>query len=215
LAHARMGRLQRPHPQRMGGHEKLGRPLGRRDLGRTLSEGVRRLSLLGSSGYRRHRVCGARERARSEGGDRSRRPLDHLLPGVAFALVLIASGLLAGCGDTKSRINRASAVAPPKAEEESFTSIDSPSLQFLPRQQEAPGWRLEQDPIVVPANRLVSYLGADGNHFVHYEAIDLTQGKYSGVGNGGFATVEIFRFPDFVKAFGSYSTRKEGPIQFL
>ncbi|HWS70847.1 MAG TPA: DUF6599 family protein, partial [Thermoanaerobaculia bacterium] len=74
---------------------------------------------------------------------------------------------------------------------------------------------MQKDPIVVPANRLVAYLGTDGNHFVHYEAIDLTQGKYAGVGNGGFATVEIFRFPDFVKAFGSYSTRKQGPIQFL
>lgn len=27
--------------------------------------------------------------------------------------------------------------------------------------------------------------------------------------------MEIFRFPDFVKAFGAYSTRKIGPIQFL
>ena len=31
----------------------------------------------------------------------------------------------------------------------------------------------------------------------------------------GFATVEIYRFPDFVKAFGAYSIRKEGPIQFV
>jgi hypothetical protein len=140
------------------------------------------------------------------------------LAGLAHPLLLIAvltaAGLVAGCGDTKSRVNRASVVSPPK-EEESFTSIDSPSLQFLPRQQEAPGWRLEEDPVVVPANRLVSFLGTDGSHFVHYEAIDLTQGKYAGVGNNGFATVEIFRFPDFVKSFGSYSTRKQGPVQFL
>lgn len=31
----------------------------------------------------------------------------------------------------------------------------------------------------------------------------------------GFATVEIFRFPDFVKAFGAYSMGKNGPHHFL
>ncbi|MGZ7080022.1 MAG: hypothetical protein ACXVJT_11455, partial [Thermoanaerobaculia bacterium] len=36
----------------------------------------------------------------------------------------------------------------PPSPEISFTSYDSPSLQFLPRGKEAPGWQLEEDPIV-------------------------------------------------------------------
>ena len=49
--------------------------------------------------------------------------------------------------------------------EENFTAIDSPSLQFLPRGQEAAGWVLEEDPIVVPGNRLAAYLDRDASHF--------------------------------------------------
>ena len=93
--------------------------------------------------------------------------------------------------------------------------IDSPSLQFLPRHEEAPGWRLEEDPLVVPGDQLGSYLGADGQHFLRYEIVDVTAGKYAGIGNQGFATVEIFRFPDFVKAFGAYSMRKEAARRYL
>ncbi|HET7435373.1 MAG TPA: DUF6599 family protein [Thermoanaerobaculia bacterium] len=96
-----------------------------------------------------------------------------------------------------------------------FTSIDSPSLQFLPRHEEAPGWRLEEDPIVVPGERLPVYLGSDAAHFARYEVIDVTAGKYSATAGNGFATVEIFRFPDFVKAFGAYSVRKGGPMRFI
>jgi len=109
----------------------------------------------------------------------------------------------------------ASVALPPSTTQESFTAIDSPSLQFLPRGQEAQGWKLDQDPIVVPSDRLSSYLGPEASHFVQYEVIDLTAGKYTAAGNHGFASVEIFRFPDFVKAFGAYSLHKEGPLQFL
>ena len=104
--------------------------------------------------------------------------------------------------------------APPKVEE-NFTANESPSLQFLPRQEEAPGWRLEQDPIVIPGNRLDSYLDQDVAHFARYEVLDGTIGNYTAIAGDGFATVEIYRFPDFVKAFGAYSTRKTGHIQFL
>ncbi|HJW93060.1 MAG TPA: DUF6599 family protein [Thermoanaerobaculia bacterium] len=87
--------------------------------------------------------------------------------------------------------------------------LDSPSLQFLPRGQEAPGWQLEEDPIVVPAKQLPSFLDRDGARFVHYEAFDATSGKYKSLASpNGFAIVEIFRFPDFVKAFGAWSTSK-------
>jgi hypothetical protein len=74
---------------------------------------------------------------------------------------------------------------------------------------------LEEDPIVVPGDRIGTYLGPDGVNFARYEVIDVTAGKYSAVGNNGFATLEIFRFPDFVKSFGAYSVRKIGPIQFF
>lgn len=93
--------------------------------------------------------------------------------------------------------------------------MESPSLQFLPRQQEAAGWLLEQDPIVIPADRLTSYLDEDADHFAKYEVLDVTIGNYTATSGNGFATVEIYRFPDFVKAFGAYSTRKNGNITFL
>jgi len=119
--------------------------------------------------------------------------------------------MAAGCEGRRADLTRA---APHPREEVSFTAIDSPSLQFLPRRDEVPGWRLDSDPIVVPAGRLSTYLERDAVHFLRYEVLDLTVGKYSADG-GGFATVEIFRFPDYVKAFGAYSMRKEGSYQIL
>ncbi|HEX2832299.1 MAG TPA: DUF6599 family protein [Thermoanaerobaculia bacterium] len=114
------------------------------------------------------------------------------------------------------RGTQTAAAAPVTAEPAvDFTVIDSPSLQFLPRHEEAKGWRLEEDPLVVPGDRLGTYLGADGEHFTRYEVIDVAAGKYTALDGAGFATVEIFRFPDFVKAFGAYSIRKEAARRFL
>ncbi len=94
--------------------------------------------------------------------------------------------------------------------------VDSPSLQFLPRQQEAQIWKLDEDPIVVPGDHLNAYLGTiEAPQFARYETLDLAIGKYSMPGADGFATVEIFRFPDFVKAFGAYSKQKNGNLRFL
>lgn len=104
---------------------------------------------------------------------------------------------------------------PAPAQEESFNSIESPSLQFLPRQEEAQGWRLEQDPIVIPADRLDQYLDRDAAHFARYDVLDGTIGNYTSTTGNGFATVEIYRFPDFVKAFGAYSARKAANAQYL
>lgn len=92
---------------------------------------------------------------------------------------------------------------------------ESPSLQFLPRQQEAPGWQLESDPVVVPGNKIASYLDGEGTEFQRYGDVDLAAGNYLTTAGNGFATVEIFRFPDFVKAFGAYSIHKKGPMQFI
>lgn len=104
---------------------------------------------------------------------------------MALLVVLL---LTAACGGSAKK-----AAAPPRTAEPEidFTVIDSPSLQFLPRHQEAQGWRLEEDPMVVPGDRLGTYLGADGEHFARYEVIDLTSGKYLANDNRGFATVEI------------------------
>lgn len=114
----------------------------------------------------------------------------------------------------RDRATHATIIVPPK-HEESFTANESPSLQFLPRQQEAPGWQLAEDPIVVPGNKLMTYLDRDANTFVGYGVIDMTAGNYNGAGNDGFATVEIYRFPDFVKAFGAYSLHKIQTAQYV
>lgn len=122
--------------------------------------------------------------------------------------------MLASCG-ARHDTAAVKASATPRAAEPDFTSIESPSLAFLPRQQEAAGWRLEEDPIVVPADRLDRYLERESLHFARYEALDVTVGKYAATNGNGFATVDIFRFPDFVKSFGAYSTRKEGAVNFV
>jgi hypothetical protein len=129
-----------------------------------------------------------------------------------FTAGVLAVLLLAACGGSAKK-----PAAPPAAVEPEidFTIIDSPSLQFLPRHAEAKGWRLEEDPMVVPGDRLGTYLGADGQHFLRYEVVDVTSGKYIALDNKGFATVEIFRFPDFVKAFGAYSMRKDAARMYL
>jgi hypothetical protein len=157
---------------------------------------------MGSPRYRRNGVRGIRECSGDEGRKRRGRPRDARVPRVALALTL----LLAACG---GGANKPQAAAKPPEPVVDFTIIESPSLQFLPRGEEASGWRLEEDPIVVPGERIGTYLGPDGEHFARYEIIDVTAGKYAAAGNPGFAIVEIFRFPDFVKAFGAYSMRKE------
>ena len=58
-------------------------------------------------------------------------------------------------------------------------------------------------------------MGAAAPDFTQYDVIDITAGKYIAVGGPGFATVEIFRFPDFVKAFGAYSMRKEAARRYV
>jgi hypothetical protein len=97
----------------------------------------------------------------------------------------------------------------------SFAAMESPSMQFLPRQEEVPGWRLVEDPLVYPGDKLTRYLDADARHFRAYEVVDVTVGEYQRVGGEGAAIVEIFRFPDFVKAFGAYSTRRRRDAQLL
>jgi hypothetical protein len=118
--------------------------------------------------------------------------------------------LVAACGREKT------VAAPRPAEPEvDFTHIDSPSLQFLPRHEEAKPWRLEEDPLVVPGARIGTYMGSAAENFIRYDIIDVTAGKYAEIGGQGFAIVEIFRFPDFVKAFGAYSNRKDAARRYV
>ncbi|HEX8619890.1 MAG TPA: DUF6599 family protein, partial [Thermoanaerobaculia bacterium] len=67
----------------------------------------------------------------------------------------------------------------------------------------------------MPGDRLAMYMGAASSDFTRYELIDITAGKYAPTAGPGFASVEIFRFPDFVKAFGAYSMRKEAARRFV
>src|ERR1043166_6131734 len=185
----------------MGRHQEFGRTLGRRHHRGRVSEGVRRLSVMGSSRYRRDGIRRIGNAARGEGSDRRGRARHHRLPGIALALIVVA----VAC----SRSPRAARVAQrPPQPVVNFTALDSPSLQFLPRQNEAPGWVLQTDPSVIPASQLASYLGDDAEPFLRYAVLDATIGKYAGATPSAFALVEIYRFPDFVKAFGAYSIRK-------
>ena len=127
---------------------------------------------------------------------------------------MLALALLSGC-DAQRRQAQPDPPAPQKDTAELFESIDSPGMQFLPRLQEAPGWVLQGDPLVYPAKNLAGYLDSDAANFTRYEVVDSTVGRYEHPATRGFATVEIFRFPDFVKAFGAYSNRREGVVNYL
>jgi hypothetical protein len=166
---------------------------------------------MGAPGHRRHGVRGTRDGAGSARRDRRRRASDRRVPRIALALTLTLFAF--GC-DLRHRSAHATVIVPIKTQEENFTAYDSPSLQFLPRQQEAPGWRLTQDPIVVPGDRLVTWLDRDAVNFTRYGVMDMTSGNYVAANGNGFATVEIYRFPDFVKAFGAYSQHKTAVAQY-
>ncbi len=81
-------------------------------------------------------------------------------------------------------------------------------MEFLPRGEAAPDWHLMGDPQVYPAELVPTYIGIEGQHYLAYDLIDLTVGEYDRPDGTGRATIEIYRFPDYVKAFGAFSTRK-------
>src|SRR5881392_1856537 len=136
---------------------------------------------MGTSRYCRHGVRGTRDASRSARRDRGGRAGHAGISRIAvFALII---GLAAACGRRATVVH----AAPHQVGDEiSFTSLESPSLQFLPRQQEAAGWKLDEDPIVIPGDHLGSYLDSDAAHFARYALLDLTIGKYSATGGGGF-----------------------------
>lgn len=131
---------------------------------------------------------------------------------VTLALVALA-GFTSGCGDAAAN---GDTPAPPQAKpaaqaRSQATSVpdgpaSSPALQFLPRLQEAGRWELQGDPEVVRADQLTDYLASAADSPRAYGAIDLTVGRYRMAAPERWATVRILRFPDFVKAFGAYSS---------
>src|SRR5688500_16727823 len=136
---------------------------------------------MGSPRHRRNGVRGKRERAGGTRRERRGRPRDHRGSSVVLALTAY---LVLACGGSAKKAPTAARRAEAPVD---FTLIDSPSLQFLPRHEEAKGWRLEEDPAVVPGERIGTYLGPDGQHFAHYEVVDVTAGKYTALdGSGGF-----------------------------
>lgn len=88
-------------------------------------------------------------------------------------------------------------------------------MEFLPRLEEAAGWRMLGDPLVYPAANLAGYIGREARQYQAYEVMDLAVGEYERTDGEGRSTVEIYRFPDFVKAFGAYSERREAVQRFL
>lgn len=94
-------------------------------------------------------------------------------------------------------------------------SLDSPSMQFLPREEESEGWRLTTDPSVYPSAFLDQYFAETADVFQRYDLIDLTVGEYETTSGDGFALVEIFRFPDFVQSFGAFSEQRSATATML
>lgn len=88
-------------------------------------------------------------------------------------------------------------------------------MRFLPRLEEVPGWRLEHDPLVYPNEHLHRHLSSAAAYFRSYDVLDVTVGSYRATAGNGFATIEIFRFPDFIQAFGAYSGRRKTVLAFL
>lgn len=132
-------------------------------------------------------------------------------------MALVCAVTVVACGQPPSRpaqaAQAASKATPPsessdQQRDSSFEVIDSPAMEYLPRVEEVPGWRLSGDPLVYPGGELGSYIGRQAEPYLEYEIQDATIGQYEQVEGEGLATVEIYRFPDFVKAFGAFSSRK-------
>jgi hypothetical protein len=132
-----------------------------------------------------------------------------------LALLLAVVLVVFGCSEARpknavpQKAPNSRPVAPPPE------VFESPSMQFLPRQLEVPGWRLQSDPLVFSSGRFSSYIDREADHFLRYAALDLTVGQYQRVDSNDAAVVEIFRFPDFVHAFGAYSTSRKAVVSFL
>jgi hypothetical protein len=128
-------------------------------------------------------------------------------------VALVCAIAFVACGQPPGQSAQAASIAPSPdspAQEPggAFEAIDSPAMEYLPRVEEVPGWRLSGDPLVYPGEQLRTYIGRQAEQYLEYELQDATIGQYEQIEGSGLATVEIYRFPDFVKAFGAFSSRK-------
>lgn len=119
-----------------------------------------------------------------------------------MAAVLLIAAI--GCGDEDAKPTPPAAAV---AAADGPSLVESPSIEFLPRGGVVPGWNLMGDPQVYPADQVRSYIGLEAGHYLQYDLVDLTVGEYMRPDGTGRATLEIYRFPDYVKAFGAFSTR--------
>lgn len=124
--------------------------------------------------------------------------------------MIVALSVLAACGSDAEEPPEDLPTPPEdeKVEDLAPQALESPSMQFLPREEEVSGWRLTADPSVYPTAFLDQYLAGRSETFQRYDVIDLTVGEYVTASGRGFATVEIFRFPDFVQSFGAFSEHR-------
>lgn len=100
--------------------------------------------------------------------------------------------------------------APEEEEIESAESAESPAMRFLPRDEDIDGWRLTTDPRVYIGPAVRRWLAGGAAPFLDYGLVDLTVGRYESEVGNKVATVELFRFPDFVQAFGAWTEQRGG-----
>lgn len=119
--------------------------------------------------------------------------------------LLLAVAVLGGCRNSEAEQQPASPPAAQEQEARNQGPAESPALQFVPRLSEAKGWTLEGDPEVIPADGLENYFDTAARIPETYGALDTTVGRYISE-EGHWANVRVTRYPDFVKAFGAYSS---------
>lgn len=86
-------------------------------------------------------------------------------------------------------------------------------MRFLPRDEDIDGWRLTTDPRVYIGPAARRWLAGGAAPFLDYGLVDLTVGRYESEVGNKVATVELFRFPDFVQAFGAWTDQRGGRIE--
>lgn len=86
-------------------------------------------------------------------------------------------------------------------------------MRYLPRDEDIEGWRLTSDPRVYIGPRARRWLAGGAAPFLDYGLVDLTVGRYESEVGNKVATVELFRFPDFVQAFGAWTGQRGGDIE--
>lgn len=129
---------------------------------------------------------------------------------VAIAVAAIVATATSACR------KRSYETSPPRpALREETVSPQVSDLNFLTAELDPPGWAPSNPPRVISSAQIDDYLDLDASHLQSYRLIALSVGQYESPDGKGWATVEIFRFPDNLGAFGAYSTRRTAVRSFL